>query len=78
MSSIPGVPAGRAVALSSGAILARPVVVESGGGTALAVRRIAVLTAAYDSNRVRPDAVAAFLAGVRARLEAVSDGTPIY
>jgi pyruvate/2-oxoglutarate dehydrogenase complex dihydrolipoamide acyltransferase (E2) component len=78
MWSIPGVSAGRAVALSSGAILARPVAVESGGGTALAVRRIAVLTAAYDSNRVRPDAVAAFLAGVRARLEAVSDGTPIY
>ncbi len=78
MSSIPEVPAGRAVALSAGAILTRPVAVESGGGTALAVRPVAVLTAAWDPSLVPVGAVAAFLAGVRARLEAVDDGTPIY
>ena len=78
LSSIPEVPPGRAVGLSVGAILARPVAVESGGGTALAVRPVAVLTAAWDPNLVPVGAVAAFLAGVRARLEAVDDGTPIY
>jgi len=78
LSSIPQVPAGVAVALSAGAILARAVAVESGGGTALAVRRMVVLTAAYDSSLVQAGAVASFLAGIRARLEAVDEETPIY
>jgi len=78
LSSIPALPAGLAVALSAGAILPRAVAVESGGGTALAVRRMAVLTAAYDSSLVQAGTVASFLAGIRARLEAVNEETPIY
>jgi pyruvate dehydrogenase E2 component (dihydrolipoamide acetyltransferase) len=78
LSAIPEVPPGQAVALSAGAILARPVAVESGGGIALGVRRVAVLTAAWDPDLLPAGAVAAFLARVRARLEAVDGGTPIY
>ncbi|HJZ46163.1 MAG TPA: 2-oxo acid dehydrogenase subunit E2 [Roseiflexaceae bacterium] len=60
---------GRSAALGFGAVRARPIVIGDGGGDRLAMRRVALMTLAYDARAIDQRYADAFLRELKRRLE---------